>query len=1169
MNRKYIIIYSLIALFLSYSQNLLAESDSTKKLAKEAEILASIAKKHDLNFDKRLALRKDSFECVSSDTENHEFYLNSGLKLLNYYEDVLASFPKGFLIKKENEVNHPTKKNIIELVDTLSWCFQKVKSQQPFFIKYVRKMIDTKILNKKILYENGKDNVRFNSGWMNYSWIVSDTKEKIESRLIYDEKILKILSGDSEVILSNLNSYIIFSNQRLVDNISRPKILKYLKKALYKNNINFNDKNQKKDYVQLSRNYLHFILTDKNYGECINFINKNIKSINFSYNEIKDKVDFYNYKLNCLLNDLRWDESYDAYIEKINYLNEALENFEYEKETEIEIYNELIKAHTAIVSGLNLMGFSREDEKNKKTHLNKAERLINNYMKNESKYFYLILNKSLIDQYIYDLKIKKAEKNLNDSLIDVEKLTEKDGYPYETNFKDQKADLEASYLSSLSSIFFQTKRYNEAITVNKKIIESSLQILNDGWETNLDIVQQTSIEAYNYRQAYMQLFMIYNHVGDRNKQQETLKKISEFCKPSYTSVECLFFYQQKMAYATQIRDLELMNEAYNEMEVYYSKFSTENIYINYMTDTELLKHKVMIYAYKELDFVNDPKKKNSKEHAELRKKVCKEINKLEKKSNRIDKHLAKTIKNRDFKERTAYIKSGIYFLKEGSKCEMGKRDVDQSVKLFAEVIQLEKNKLDKWMNLPSNFYQYEVNTDLISQVGATIAFYKDDFDYKKNLKEYDKLSKEIFSLTQYGKNLYITNSIKNSINQRISGDNEIEKLVYERNAITTKLDLVTKDILNNNLLNDKKFKNKNEWEEKLKIINSKISERFPEFNQELKSKFYTVEDVQKNLVEGEVFIVFDSFNSIYAHIIKKNSYDVVHKTITMSELKKRLYQFRKILITNKKEDRIINSLSTFYELIFSKIEEKIYGSKKIIIISDKFIEDIPLGILYDKNNGKYLSEKYSISYQPSVGSFVELREQSEKKELSYDSVFLGVGDPLLQKKSFKDYIVSISDFGLNKRGILEDTNIIREKYENLPFTRKELKSISQLFSNNKILLSKEANEDNLKNLDLEKYDIISFATHAAVSGTLEATAEPFLVLTPPKKSSIENDGILTASEISQLNLNAKLVILSACNTAAKENEYAMVFLVLLLPFLRLELKVFLQHTGQLLIKLQL
>ena len=179
-----------------------------------------------------------------------------------------------------------------------------------------------------------------------------------------------------------------------------------------------------------------------------------------------------------------------------------------------------------------------------------------------------------------------------------------------------------------------------------------------------------------------------------------------------------------------------------------------------MTDTELLKHKVSLYAVKELEFTSDPKKINSKEHLDLRNLLCSELKKFEKKSKRIEKHLAKTVKNKDYIERTSYINAGLYFMKQGSQCKISKSDQKKSLKLFQQITEIEKNKLDIWMNLPSNFYQYEVNTDLISQIGSTIAYYKDEFDTKKNLKEYDKLLREIFSLTQYGKNLFITNSKK-------------------------------------------------------------------------------------------------------------------------------------------------------------------------------------------------------------------------------------------------------------------------------------------------------------------------------------------------------------------------------------------------------------------------
>ena len=60
-------------------------------------------------------------------------------------------------------------------------------------------------------------------------------------------------------------------------------------------------------------------------------------------------------------------------------------------------------------------------------------------------------------------------------------------------------------------------------------------------------------------------------------------------------------------------------------------------------------------------------------------------------------------------------------------------------------------------------------------------------------------------------------------------------------------------------------------------------------------------------------------------------------------------------------------------------------------------------------------------------------------------------------------------------------------------------------------------------------DIINIATHTIPS---VGTNEPGLMLALPKVSTFEDDGVLTPVEISNLDLNAKLVVLSACNTAS-------------------------------------
>jgi CHAT domain-containing protein len=87
-----------------------------------------------------------------------------------------------------------------------------------------------------------------------------------------------------------------------------------------------------------------------------------------------------------------------------------------------------------------------------------------------------------------------------------------------------------------------------------------------------------------------------------------------------------------------------------------------------------------------------------------------------------------------------------------------------------------------------------------------------------------------------------------------------------------------------------------------------------------------------------------------------------------------------------------------------------------------------------------------------------------------------------------------------------------------------------------IWLTNNATETNVKTIDLSVYKVLAFATHGVMAGEVKGIGEPGLILTPPKEATSQDDGYLSASEVAQLKLNAELVILSACNTAASDGK---------------------------------
>jgi CHAT domain-containing protein len=125
-----------------------------------------------------------------------------------------------------------------------------------------------------------------------------------------------------------------------------------------------------------------------------------------------------------------------------------------------------------------------------------------------------------------------------------------------------------------------------------------------------------------------------------------------------------------------------------------------------------------------------------------------------------------------------------------------------------------------------------------------------------------------------------------------------------------------------------------------------------------------------------------------------------------------------------------------------------------------------------------------------------------------------------------------------------DVAAIAEHLPQLPGTRREVKEIAAELKapSQDVRLGLDATETAVKQAKLDQYRIVYFATHGLVSGYLEqfakSKAEPALALSIPAKPTEEDDGLLTASEIAQLKLDADWVVLSACNTAAEEKPGA-------------------------------
>ncbi|MBA4056303.1 MAG: hypothetical protein C0490_16430, partial [Marivirga sp.] len=281
---------------------------------------------------------------------------------------------------------------------------------------------------------------------------------------------------------------------------------------------------------------------------------------------------------------------------------------------------------------------------------------------------------------------------------------------------------------------------------------------------------------------------------------------------------------------------------------------------------------------------------------------------------------------------------------------------------------------------------------------------------------------------------------------------------------------------------------------------------FPEyFNLKFNSASPSIEELQVKMDDKTAIISYfidDKTSHLYTFLITAKKYSVIDHVIS-KDFDKYITGLRNSLYFNDMPtyQKAAEKLSS--DLIPKKIPPVI---KELVILPTGRLSIIPFETLFTRKlkttdvtaSLPYLLNMYSIRYEFSASLILQ---KSRARQNPESSIFLCAPVTFEAKNNLSE----------------------------LPGTESEVKEISQLFTNRKfrnaIFIRQQADEKLTKSGTLKDYSYLHFATHGIVDEVSPELSRIFL-----HAGSASEDGNLFTGEIYNLELNANLVTLSACQT---------------------------------------
>lgn len=352
----------------------------------------------------------------------------------------------------------------------------------------------------------------------------------------------------------------------------------------------------------------------------------------------------------------------------------------------------------------------------------------------------------------------------------------------------------------------------------------------------------------------------------------------------------------------------------------------------------------------------------------------------------------------------------------------------------------------------------------------------------------------------------------------------------------------------------------------LQGIDERLKADFPRYSELANPAPLKIAEVQALLEDDEaLLVVFAGRYNVYTMAIAKDAVDWSQAVYGAATLADEIAQLRLQLDPNAAVSRGAAPIGgkddtprvarfdrfrahVLYGELVAPVAHVLAGARHVFTVADGPLSGLPFSVLVTEpprgddtdaaamRETAWMIRQYAMTTLPSVSSLAVIRRFPPAGPVAAARPFVGFGAPDFDGRQAQATTVAAAQTSFF-RGAFANLDAVRG-LPALPQTGPELRQLAAELGagDDALFLGPRATESAVRGSDLADVRILAFATHGLLSGDLQGLAEPALAFSPPETATVDDDGLLTASEVSELRLSADWVILSACNTAGGDGR---------------------------------